>query len=85
MPIHFTRFTGIFKKLLIDQGNAEKACEFLDRHLRGNLTMMYDGKIYSYRDSTGFKPLVSVTGQEQFSLHNSFRKFAPHPFSKHEF
>jgi len=52
---------GIFKRLLIDQENAEKACEFLDRHLRGNLTMMYDGKIYSYRDSTGFKPLVSGT------------------------
>ncbi|MGI0023452.1 MAG: hypothetical protein ACRD9Q_11415, partial [Nitrososphaeraceae archaeon] len=52
---------SIFKKLLIDQGNAEKACEFLDRHLRGNLSMMYDGKIYSYRDSTGFKPLVSGT------------------------
>ena len=51
----------IFKKLLIDNENPEKACEFLDRHLRGNLTMMYDGKIYSYRDSTGFKPLVSGT------------------------
>jgi amidophosphoribosyltransferase len=49
----------IFKKLLIDKENPEKACEFLDRHLRGNLTMMYDGKAYSYRDSTGFKPLVS--------------------------
>jgi amidophosphoribosyltransferase len=51
----------IFKKLLIDNENPEKACEFLDRHLRGNLTMMYDGKTYSYRDSTGFKPLVSGT------------------------
>ena len=49
----------IFKKLLIDKENPEKACEFLDRHLRGNLTMMYGGKAYSYRDSTGFKPLVS--------------------------
>lgn len=49
----------IFKKLLIDKENPEKACEFLDRHLRGNLTMMLDGKTYSYRDSTGFKPLVS--------------------------
>jgi amidophosphoribosyltransferase len=49
----------IFKKLLINKENPEKACEFLDRHLRGNLTMMHDGKIYSYRDSTGFKPLVS--------------------------
>jgi amidophosphoribosyltransferase len=52
---------SIFKKLLADKENPEKACEFLDRHLRGNLTMMYDGKIYSYRDSTGFKPLVRGT------------------------
>lgn len=49
----------IFKKLLVDKENPEKACEFLDRHLRGNLTMLYEGKTYSYRDSTGFKPLVS--------------------------
>jgi amidophosphoribosyltransferase len=49
----------IFKRLLINKENPEKACEFLDRHLRGNLTMMHDRKIYSYRDSTGFKPLVS--------------------------
>ncbi len=51
----------IFKKLLVDKENPEKACEFLDRHLRGNLTMLYEGKTYSYRDSTGFKPLVSGT------------------------
>jgi amidophosphoribosyltransferase len=55
----------IFKKLLINKENPEKACEFLDRHLRGNLTMMYDGKIYSYRDSTGFKPLVSGTDKSK--------------------
>lgn len=55
----------IFKKLLIDNENPEKACEFLDRHLRGNLTMMYDGKTYSYRDSTGFKPLVSGTDKNK--------------------
>lgn len=55
----------IFKKLLIDKENPEKACEFLDRHLRGNLTMMYDGKTYSYRDSTGFKPLVSGTDKNK--------------------
>ena len=52
---------NIFKRLLIDKENPEKACEFLDRHLRGNLTMMSNEKIYSYRDSTGFKPLVSGT------------------------
>ena len=55
----------IFKKLLIDNENPEKACEFLDRHLRGNLTMMYDGKTYTYRDSTGFKPLVSGTDKNK--------------------
>ena len=55
----------IFKILLIDKENPEKACEFLDRHLRGNLTMMYDGKTYSYRDSTGFKPLVSGTDKNK--------------------
>jgi amidophosphoribosyltransferase len=55
----------IFKKLLIDNENPEKACEFLDRHLRGNLTMMLDGKTYSYRDSTGFKPLVSGTDKNK--------------------
>jgi len=55
----------IFKKLLVDKGNPEKACEFLDRHLRGNLTMLYDGKTYSYRDSTGFKPLVSGTDKNK--------------------
>ncbi len=55
----------IFKKLLVDKENPEKACEFLDRHLRGNLTMLYDGKTYSYRDSTGFKPLVSGTDKNK--------------------
>ena len=55
----------IFKKLLIDKENPEKACEFLDRHLRGNLIMMHDGRTYSYRDSTGFKPLVSGTDKNQ--------------------
>jgi len=55
----------ILKELLINKENPEKACEFLDRHLRGNLTLMYDGKIYSYRDSTGFKPLVSGTDKKK--------------------
>jgi amidophosphoribosyltransferase len=55
----------IFKKLLVDKENPEKACEFLDRHLRGNLTMLDDGKTYSYRDSTGFKPLVSGTDKNK--------------------
>jgi amidophosphoribosyltransferase len=55
----------IFKKLLVDKENPEKACEFLDRHLRGNLTMLYEGKTYSYRDSTGFKPLVSGTDKKK--------------------
>ena len=76
---------SIFKKLLVDKENPEKACEFLDRHLRGNLTMMYDGKIYSYRDSTGFKPLVSGTDRNNSISIIAFRKFPAYSFSQHEF
>lgn len=48
----------IFKKLLLDRNNPERACEFLDRHLRGNLIIRNNDEIYAYRESTGFKPLV---------------------------
>ena len=51
----------IFTKILIEQKNAERACEFLDRHLRGNIMFMDDVSIFAYRDSTGFKPLVKGT------------------------
>jgi amidophosphoribosyltransferase len=48
----------IFKKLLLERGNPERACEFLDRHLRGNLVIQNNDTVYAYRESTGFKPLV---------------------------
>ena len=45
----------VFTELL--SRNAERAAEFLDRHLRGNLVLNIDGRVYAYRDSTGFKPM----------------------------
>jgi amidophosphoribosyltransferase len=49
---------------LVDR-NAERAAEFLDRHLRGNLALKTDDTIYAYRDSTGFKPLVVASNKEK--------------------
>ncbi len=51
----------IFNTLLIERQNVERAVEFLDRHLRGNLILKDGDEIYAYRDSTGFKPLVTAT------------------------
>jgi amidophosphoribosyltransferase len=51
----------IFTQLLIKRQNPERAAEFLDRHLRGNLIIKVDDYIYAYRDSSGFKPLVTAT------------------------
>jgi amidophosphoribosyltransferase len=48
----------IFRKLLLERSQPERACEFLDRHLRGNLIMRVNDSVYAYRESTGFKPLV---------------------------
>jgi amidophosphoribosyltransferase len=55
----------IFKKLLIERQNAERAAEFLDRHLRGNLIIKLEDEIYAYRNSTGFKPLVSANNKSK--------------------
>ncbi|MFL6309101.1 MAG: hypothetical protein ACJ70T_03780 [Nitrososphaera sp.] len=55
----------IFTQLLISEENPERAAEFLDRHLRGNLMVKVGDKIYVYRDSTGFKPLVSATNRDK--------------------
>lgn len=55
----------IFIQLLIDRKDAERAAEFLDRHLRGNLMIKVGDEIYAYRDGTGFKPLVSATNRDQ--------------------
>jgi amidophosphoribosyltransferase len=55
----------IFTQLLIFEKNPERAAEFLDRHLRGNLMIKVGDIIYVYRDRTGFKPLVSATNRDK--------------------
>ena len=55
----------VFTQLLIQRKNAERAAEFLDRHLRGNLMVKSGDEIFAYRDSTGFKPLVSATNRDK--------------------
>ena len=55
----------VFTQLLIQRKDAERAAEFLDRHLRGNLMLKAGDEIYAYRDSTGFKPLVSATNRDK--------------------
>lgn len=54
----------IFTKLLIERNDPERAAEFLDRHLRGNLMIKVGDEIFSYRDGTGFKPLVKATNRD---------------------
>jgi amidophosphoribosyltransferase len=54
---------SIFTALL--QKNPERAVEFLDRHLRGNLLVKLGDDVYAYRDSTGFKPLVTATRRDR--------------------
>lgn len=54
----------IFTQLLIQRKNPERAAEFLDRHLRGNLMVKVGDEIYAHRDSTGFKPLVTATNRD---------------------
>ena len=54
----------IFSQLLIQRKNPERAAEFLDRHLRGNLLVKVGDEIYAHRDSTGFKPLVTATNRD---------------------
>jgi amidophosphoribosyltransferase len=52
-------FTTLLKKI------PERAAEFLDRHLRGNLVIKLGDEIYAYRDSTGFKPLVTAVRRDK--------------------
>lgn len=51
----------VFTYLLLEKKDPERAAEFLERHLRGNLLVKVGDEIYAYRDATGFKPLVSAT------------------------
>jgi amidophosphoribosyltransferase len=52
----------IFNSLL--EKNPDRAVEFLDRHLRGNLLVKLGEEVYAYRDSTGFKPLVTASRKD---------------------
>lgn len=44
--------------------NPDRAVEFLDRHLRGNLLVKLQDEVYAYRDSTGFKPLATASRKD---------------------
>lgn len=55
----------IFTKLLIERWQPERAAEFLDRHLRGNLIIKAEDDIYAFRNSSGFKPLVFATNKSK--------------------
>jgi amidophosphoribosyltransferase len=71
----------IFMKLLLERSQPERACEFLDRHLRGNLIIKVSDSVYAYRDSTGFKPLVKGMDTKKsffiFASENSLGAFFP--------
>jgi amidophosphoribosyltransferase len=54
----------IFTQLLLDKKDPERAAEFLERHLRGNLMLKVGDEIYAYRDGTGFKPLVYAVNRD---------------------
>jgi amidophosphoribosyltransferase len=54
----------IFTHLLFEKKDPERAAEFLERHLRGNLLVKVGDEIIAYRDGTGFKPLVSATNRD---------------------
>lgn len=55
----------IFIQLLIERNDPDRAAEFLDRHLRGNLMAKVGDAIYAYRDATGFKPLVTANNRSR--------------------
>jgi amidophosphoribosyltransferase len=55
----------IFVDLLIKKQNPERAAEFLDRHLKGNIILKLHDSIYAYRNSSGFKPLVTATNKSK--------------------
>lgn len=62
----------IFKELLLVRKDPYKAAEFLDRHLRGNYVININKKVYTFRNSTGFKPLfLGKDHSEEFFLVSS--------------
>lgn len=55
----------VFTQLLLEKKDPERAAEFLERHLRGNLLVKVGDEIYAYRDASGFKPLVWATNEDR--------------------
>ena len=55
----------IFTNLLIERAQPERAAEFLDRHLRGNLIIKIEDDIYAFRNSSGFKPLAIASNNSK--------------------
>jgi len=55
----------IFVELLIERQQPGRAVEFLDRHLRGNFIINVKNAVYAYRNSTGFKPLVTAANKNK--------------------
>jgi len=60
-----SKVATIFKKLLLERSQPERAAEFLNRHLRGNLIIVLDDSVYAFRNSTGFKPLVFASDSKE--------------------
>lgn len=55
----------IFRNLLIERAHPERAAEFLDRHLRGNLIIKINDDIFAFRNSSGFKPLAVASNNSK--------------------
>lgn len=55
----------IFTNLLMEKQRPDRAVDFLNRHLRGNLVLKIKNTIYAFRNSTGFKPLVTATNKSK--------------------
>jgi amidophosphoribosyltransferase len=51
--------------LLREREQPGRAVEFLDRHLRGNLIVKVGDDVYAFRNSTGFKPLVTASNRKK--------------------
>jgi len=56
---------SVFTKLLLEREQPGRAVEFLDRHLRGNLIVKVGDNVYAFRNSTGFKPLVTASNRKK--------------------
>ncbi len=59
------KVSSVFTKLLFEKRQPERATEFLDRHLRGNLIVGLGDSVYAFRNTTEFKPLVFASDKNQ--------------------